>query len=64
MKKNCNNCRHLEFVTSDHADEWGWDCHKRNNGCLETKDEIALHNNLDREEYRGQAKVCCELKAS
>ncbi len=63
MKKNCNNCEHLEWVEAEVADPSGFDCLKRNDCTLSEKDEDILHANLTRDSYREKAKVCHDPKA-
>lgn len=60
MKKNCHNCKHGHWDSSD-ADGYSHNmyfvCEKRDAG-----DDIKLENNLNRPEYLENAKVCCDLK--
>ena len=57
-KKNCLNCKHLEFHHND--DEYssvvgGYVCEKR-------EEQEQLIANLQRDDYLEKAKVCFEIK--
>jgi len=60
MKKNCDNCKHLEYVEAEYWDDNGFTCHKRNNGSLSQGKESELLFKLDNEKYRHVSKVCFE----
>ena len=59
-KKNCNNCRYLEWVDGDYHGDSGFTCNKRQQSMWEKDKEHILLANLDREEYREKSKVCFE----
>lgn len=68
MKRNCTNCKHLEWVDGDCNDigqdvNSGFDCNKRHEDMFLQGREVELLNNLDRDSYREKAKVCCDLKS-
>lgn len=64
MKKNCENCKHLEWGFGDVGDPEGWCCLKRdyykygNYEKAESKHLKQLENDL----YRKRPKKCCELE--
>lgn len=59
-KKNCLNCKYLEWGFGDVGDPEGWMCNKRD--YRTDKQEMDHLEKLDRKSYREQAKKCCSLK--
>ena len=58
MKKNCHQCRFLEFNDADNDPSTpGWFI------CDGREESEKLHNNLQREEYRDKSKVCYIAKS-
>lgn len=67
MKKNCTNCKHLEWVDGDdggfgNSANSGFDCDKRHDDMAHKGREDELLKNLDRDSYREKSKRCCDLK--
>lgn len=60
MKKDCYNCKHLEWIDGDVGDPSGFTCHKRLTGAESETYEWDLLGKLDSEEYRAKGKVCHE----
>ncbi len=62
MKKNCTNCKHLEWVDGDdiHGHGSGFDCNKRYDEMSQAGREEELISNLNRDAYRELAKRCHE----
>ncbi len=68
MKKNCNNCHHLEWIDGDSDglggdDGSGFDCGERHDEMHKQGREQELLDNLDRPEYREKAKRCHKPKS-
>lgn len=63
MKRNCNNCIHLEWGFGDTNDPEGWECLKRDyykrGDCH--KNEKRHQEQLDKDSYREKSKMCCEI---
>ena len=64
MKKNCHNCKHLEWASGDVHDDEGYTCNKRyallENAYAGAGD--ALNKKLESEAYRNTGKVCFDRK--
>ncbi len=62
IKKNCYNCKHLEFVTDDSeaTNNSGWSCAKRNYEYLFRESKHLAF--LQTEKYRLKSKSCCDIK--
>lgn len=64
MKRNCTNCKYLEWGFGDTNDPEGWECLKRDyykRGNYR-KNERKHHAQLDSFFYREQSKKCYEKK--
>lgn len=61
MKKNCENCIHLEWIDGDIGDESGLVCNARDYLYNPHAERRHLEQ-LDNEAYRQRPKKCCELK--
>ena len=58
MKKDCFNCKHLEFEPNEceySSSDGGFICSKR-------EETQSLIDNIAKESYLNKAKVCCDLK--
>jgi hypothetical protein len=62
MKKNCNNCKWLEYFGKDNhesSDSEGFSCNHRR--YKTAKAEENHEKQLDSEKYRSLPKKCCQL---
>ena len=62
MKKNCENCRYLDYYEADYesTDTSGFYCNKRES---QNGSEDKLLESLQEDYYRKKAKVCFETPA-
>lgn len=62
--KNCNNCKHLEWVDGDSVDghdlDSGFVCNAKD--YRDEKRERVHLEQLSTEAYRARPKKCCEVK--
>ena len=56
VKKNCHNCKFLEWIDADRDEDSGFCCNKRD--YTSEQQESAHLNLLDREDYRIKGKKC------
>lgn len=61
MKKNCLNCKWLDYYEADYEEscDSGFMCNKREEM---QGSEDKLLKALSRDSYREKAKACCELR--
>jgi hypothetical protein len=64
MKKNCENCKHLQWEDCDEGPGSGFTCNKRYDQLYEVSEKQAdqLIKNLESDNYLKKSKVCCDLK--
>lgn len=62
-RKNCHNCRHLEWVEAEEWDSNGFTCNKRYEDLWAKDKGDWLHSKLEDERYLMKSKVCFEGKS-